>query len=62
MDIGRTTVFGTNEESNMSKSDVHKVVSAEQLKKLENELVRAKSEVRDLKELIIKMQFDKYGF
>lgn len=34
----------------------------ERANKLEYELQRAKSEIRDLKELIIKLLFDKYGF
>ena len=32
------------------------------VEKLEYELQRAQSEIRDLKELIIKMLFDKYGY
>lgn len=37
-------------------------VTLEEVEKLEYELSVAKSELRDLKELIIKILFDKYGF
>lgn len=37
-------------------------VTLEEVEKLEHELSVAKSDSRDLKELIIKILFDKYGF
>ena len=37
-------------------------VTLEEVEKLEYELSVAKSDLRDLKELIIKILFDKYGF
>lgn len=37
-------------------------VTLEEVEKLEHELSVAKSDLMDLKELIIKILFDKYGF
>lgn len=37
-------------------------VTLEEVEKLECELARANSEIRDLKQLIIKLLFDRYGF
>lgn len=42
--------------------DVTRHVTLEEVEKLEHELDRARSEIRDLKELIIKLLFDRYGY
>ena len=46
----------------MKTCDVMRDVTLEEVEKLEYELQRANSEIRDLKELIIKLLFDRYGF
>lgn len=46
----------------MKTYDVMRDVTIEEVEKLEYELQRANSEIRDLKELIIKLLFDRYGF
>lgn len=43
-------------------SDVTRNVTVEEVEKLEEELRRKDSELRDLKELIIKLLFDRYGY
>lgn len=43
-------------------SDVARDVTVEEVEKLEEELRRKDSELRDLKELIIKLLFDRYGY
>lgn len=50
------------ETSNKSCCDVQRNVTVEEVEKLEEELRRKDSELRDLKELIIKLLFDRYGF
>lgn len=47
---------------NKTVDDCRRNVTLEEVEKLEHELSVAKSELRDLKELIIKILFDKYGF
>ena len=46
----------------MKTCDITRHVTLEEVEKLEYELDRANSEIRDLKELIIKMLFDRYGY
>lgn len=48
----------------MSKpcGDIQRNVTLEEVEKLEEELRRKDSELRDLKELIIKLLFDRYGY
>lgn len=46
----------------MKTCDIIRNVTLEEVEKLEYELARANSEIRDLKELIIKMLFDRYGY
>lgn len=52
----------TCEASNKPCSDVQRNVTVEEVEKLEEELRRKDSELRDLKELIIKLLFDRYGY
>lgn len=60
MRISDTTLLG--EKENTPISDVTRKVTLEEVEKLEHELSVARSELRDLKELIIKLLFDRYGF
>ena len=46
----------------MKTCDVIRNVTLEEVEKLEVELRRANSEIKDLKELIIKLLFDRYGY
>ena len=46
----------------MKTCDITRNVTLEEVEKLEYELDRANSEIRDLKELIIKLLFDRYGY
>lgn len=50
------------ETPNKPYYDVQRNVTVEEVEKLEEELRRKNSELRDLKELIIKLLFDRYGF
>lgn len=50
------------EAMNKPCSDVQRNVTLEEVEKLEEELRRKDSELRDLKELIIKLLFDRYGY
>lgn len=43
-------------------SNIQRNVTVEEVEKLEEELRRKDSELRDLKELIIKLLFDRYGY
>lgn len=46
----------------MKTCDFTRNVTLEEVEKLEYELDRANSEIRDLKELIIKLLFDRYSY
>ena len=67
---GEITMIMTEEEmdeqlelmESMKTCDFTRNVTLEEVEKLEYELDRANSEIRDLKELIIKLLFDRYGF
>ena len=60
MRISDTTLLG--EKENTPISDATRKVTLKEVEKLEHELSVARSELRDLKELIIKLLFDRYGF
>ena len=50
------------ETKKVSYCDVQRNITVKEVEKLKEELRRKDSELRDLKELIIKLLFDRYGY